>query len=472
MTKQATASIGRRDLLKGCGALAAALAAAPLVGCASGSESSDTSAAADDPSSEDGESPMDTSDSTVTALNEVSYPEPISTADYDQAAKIREDNPLSDELLEGQAAFADNVTCYGIGTADTDEPNICLSPISLYVALSLLAQGAAGDTQTQLLDALGIEDAATLAEQCEHLIRVLWSRTTPDDDTAPSIMQVANSVWMRSDITVEPDFLTCAADSFLAECFAVDQPDSAAGKAMGSWIAKHTGGTLEPTFVLDSSWIMSLINTVWFKDGWTSPFDEDLTETDVFHAAAGDVDCDFMTNTIECPIVRSSGYQLAYLKLSTGATLTFLLPDEGTDPRSYLNRAAGMSKLFTVSDEESERARVTFMVPKLSFDTTVQMVDICEKMGITDVFSPDADLSALSPDSAQVSAVQQGTHFAMNEMGVEASAYTNIMMVMGIWQPEDLEEVEFRLDHPFAFRLTGPNGVVLFTGVVGDPSQG
>ena len=36
---------------------------------------------------------------------------------------------------------------------------------------------------------------------------------------------------------------------------------------------------------------------------------------------------------------------------------------------------------------------------------------------------------------------------------------------------EDLEDVDFTLDRPFAFRLTAPDGTVLFVGIVGDPTQ-
>lgn len=47
------------------------------------------------------------------------------------------------------------------------------SPLSLYYALALAATGAAGETQTQMLDLLGISDPAQLSDQCAKLYRLL-----------------------------------------------------------------------------------------------------------------------------------------------------------------------------------------------------------------------------------------------------------------------------------------------------------
>ena len=92
-------------------------------------------------------------------------------------------------------------------------------------------------------------------------------------------------------------------------------------------------------------------------------------------------------------------------------------------------------------------------------------------MGVVDAFdSAAADLSALTSVPACVRQVDQGTHFAMDENGVEASAYT-VVSIEATGALVDLERVEFRLDRPFAFRLSAPNGVALFVGVVGDPTQ-
>lgn len=474
--------IGRRSLVKGA-ALAGALAAAfPLAALADSDGKRPASADAAPATDQAADCGLPTADGAVIALNEVVYPELISSADYEKFWEVLEVNQLDDEFLAALGAFANDLACFGIGQqeADPEHPNVCLSPASLYFALALLAQGAGPGSQTaeQLLGVLYADDAARLADNCGKLMRTLWARTTPEGDERPCTMQVANAVWMRSDIPFEQAFLDTAAQLFYAECFGVSGLDGdadqarasleAAGEHMGAWVAEHTGGTLEPQFALDPSWIAGLINTVWFKDAWSDEFNANDTALDVFHAATGDVTCDFMTQTKNSEIARGAGVTVAALGMGSGARLTFVLPDEGTDPRMLLGRAAGVGKLFNM--EAAEYAHVTFVVPKLSFDTKMSLTQVCEAMGVRDVFGDAADLTALTPAEARVSSVEQGTHFAMDEQGVEASAYTAVMvMAMGM-EPQDLEEVELRLDRPFLFRLTSPDGVVLFDGLVGDPT--
>ena len=460
-------AVSRRSMLAGTATAAAALAAFPLSALAGEGATKEAQVEAD------AAAVKESVENDVVALNEVVYPEPIASEDYDQLLETLDANMLDAAFLEALATFANELACAGIGQAEPNpaKPNECLSPASLYFALALLAQGAGAesDTQRQLLGVLGAESPERLAEQCGKLFRTLWARTTPEGDMLASTMQVANSVWMRDGVSFEQAFLDVATSDFYAECFGVAQPSAAAGEAMGSWIAQHTGATLKPEVQLDDNWIMSLINTVWFKDGWVEPFNENDTAEDVFHAETGDVTCDFMTLTRTTGIVRTADYQLASLGLSTGASLSFLLPAEGVDLRAMFGRAAGIGKLF--STEGAEECKVTYMVPKLAFDATTQVKEVCELMGVRDAFNDAADLSALTSEPARVSSIEQGTHFAMNEMGVEASAYTLMAITTMALLPEELERVEFRLDRPFAFRLTSPDGVVLFTGIVGDPTQ-
>lgn len=412
--------------------------------------------------------------SAVTQKNEVVYPDPVPSDEYLDHIDGLGFEGIDEGFLSALNTFADSFACYCIGQgvgSPEGVGNQCVSPLSAYFALALLAQGARGETQTQLLDALGVSDADELAERCSTLMRVLWASTTPEDDMAPSIMQVANSLWARSDMPLEQGFLDVAAESFLAECYEVSEVGDEAAAAMGSWIAEHTGGNLEPEIELAGNWLMSIINTVWFKDGWLDAFNEADTASDTFHAVNGDVECDFMTRVRRCTVVQAMGYQLASLPLSTGAELLLMLPEEGIDPRSFLGRATGISKMWATTGTSSEYVEATFVVPKVSFERTLGLVDVLRQMGVVDVFGDAADLSGISSASGLVSTVEQGTKFSMNEQGVEASAYTLVAVATGA-EIGELDKVELRFDRPFAFRLVDRNGVVLFDGVVDDPTQG
>lgn len=57
----------------------------------------------------------------------------------------------------------------------------------------------------------------------------------------------------------------------------------------------------------------------------------------------------------------------------------------------------------------------------------------------------------------------------VDEEGCEAAAYTVIMVGAGAEMPPD-DEVDFTLDRPFLFAITGEGNLPLFVGVVNQPN--
>ena len=91
---------------------------------------------------------------------------------------------------------------------------------------------------------------------------------------------------------------------------------------------------------------------------------------------------------------------------------------------------------------------------------------------MTDVFDAGkADFSPLTDDKADAIFLSQAKHSArvtIDEEGVVAAAYT-VMVACGAALPPD-ERVEFTLDRPFLFAVTGESGEILFAGIVNTPA--
>lgn len=476
--KKLETPVTRRGLVSGAMCAAAGLVALPLVGCKK-DDASKNDAAHDDAAGSSGAtagadattaSEASTSKTPVTAqLNKVTYPEAVKTTDFEKLEKIEQENPVTTEFLGALEGFANNLTTHAVGelALDATTPNACVSPVSLYLALATLVQGARGATQTQLLDALGVSDADTLAEQCRHLMKRLWSRSTPNDDEAPATLQIANSLWAHADAKLERDFLDKAAKDFFAEVFEVREVGNEAATVMGDWIAQHTGTAHGPQMTLADSWIASLLSTVWYKGCWNTPFNENDTAPGTFNGFTGAVNCDFMTQQVECNFTAGDGYKIASLPLTGDAHLAFLLPDEGVEPQAFFARATGIGPLF--GGLAGGYARVQLTVPKASMEVNVQLADVLQRLGVTEALAEGADFSDMTKAAVHVSDVAQGTRLALNEMGVEASSYTQLSVSVTGVMATDAEVVEMRLDRPFAFRLTDVDGVVLLAGVMGAP---
>lgn len=76
-----------------------------------------------------------------------------------------------------------------------EDKNILLSPLSIYLALSMLANGAEGDTLSQIENALGLT-LQELNSYCYYIINSM-------KDREKSTLNSSNSLWINKDYNVE-----------------------------------------------------------------------------------------------------------------------------------------------------------------------------------------------------------------------------------------------------------------------------
>ena len=138
-------------------------------------------------------------------LTEPAALQAVDYEDYDTRWKIREENPV-DEILGAK------------------EGNRNYSPLSLYYALALAAQGAKGNTQKEFLTLLGMEDTKKLAEECGNLFRRLY------EDNACGKLKLADSLWIQNGFDVKKAFLDTAGKDFYASALQMFQREKLWGR--------------------------------------------------------------------------------------------------------------------------------------------------------------------------------------------------------------------------------------------------
>lgn len=368
---------------------------------------------------------------------------------------------------------SDTPTADANATEDIAHLNTCYSPVSLYYALALCAEGADGEAQQQLLELLGASDAEELAAFCEEWMSRI--EDTPDDVD----IEIANSIWANSGFSFKPDYVQLVEDAMDGGVFNADFGTDAANQQISDWISDQTEGLLKPEISTLADDVARLINTIYFKDGWQEPFMVEGNTEDAFHAETGDVQATFMHKTDDSATYAEGGlFTAAQMPFSDGATMTFYLPNEGVTPAQLLQDSASVQQLYNV---EFEPAEVTWSVPKFTIDSSFpDLINALRALGVTDIFDPSisgmfANMiegsggSGTNADSAggdfYVSEVIQETHLGLDENGVEAAAYTSMGIRTTALMPDQLS-VEFTLDRPFVYTIQSVDGVTLFTGCV------
>lgn len=385
----------------------------------------------------------------------VQYPE--LPRDYEERWKVLEDNPVEEDFLRGMNLFAQQTTRQVLG-----EEGGCWSPLSLYYALALAAEGAQGETQSQLLTLLGT-DAEKLGEQCGHLFRRLYA------DSEEGTLLVANSLWMDDEVGGIPvrfreEYLKKAGEQYFSSLFTVDFSDSATGGKIGDWVEENTRKKLRFEPEANDAQILAILNAIYYKSAWVDAFSENQTKPDTFRRSDGtEQTADFLHQTRNGICVNGDGYLFASLPLTDGAQMNFCLPDEGVDLRGLLEDP----KLFAAPDRsQGKECELHWSVPKFTQDSHWSPKEALETLGVTTAFTGDADFSGMTDAAACITDIQQGTHIGVDENGVEAAAYTYISMETTGALPEELEVVEMNLNRPFFYTITTEDGVVVFAGIV------
>ncbi|HWQ59246.1 MAG TPA: serpin family protein [Clostridia bacterium] len=393
----------------------------------------------------------------ILPLGAVTLPDSIAFDDYDAQSALREANPVEESFLAALNGFAYESASKIL---NQDGENACYSPLSIYYALAIAAGGASGDTQKQLFDALGVEDAQTLSAQCGNLFRLLYK------DNEIVKLRLADSLWIDDGFSPKDAFVQNAVDHFYAETFRADLATQEAMDAMAAWVNERTGGKLNPEFTPNDQLIMTIVNTIYFYDQWASQFNAENTAEGAFTLADGtDATADFMHGTFtNHGYLKGEDYAKTSLYLADGAKMVFVLPDEGKNVADFLEA----EKLAAVlSAEEQSYGEVKVALPKFDNASDLELSEALKAMGVTAAFERDADFSGITDEDCYIGSVLHQCRVSVNEDGVEAAAYTAIMMC-GTGLMTGSAGIVF--DRPFLYAIVDASGAVLFVGMCMNPA--
>lgn len=379
-----------------------------------------------------------------------------------------------------QLAFAANTAMAVLNGPDADasngdpnsfqEKNLCFSPASLYLACSLLGLGTQGTANDQLLTLLGVEDADGLRAE-SALIRQSLENVYGD-----AAVEVADSIWAGDGYEFTDAFLKDV-EALGGAAFDVSFGTNEANEQIQEWISKQTNGLIKPDISTQLGQAAMLINTIYFKDAWQTPFSASNTEQAEFRAPGLAVQADYLRGEItDSMYAEGDGFKAANLGFSGGASVTFVRPNDDVMLYQLFASAKQIRDLFAL---ELEFRSVDWWLPKFQTDSSLRhLIESLRSLGVTNAFSPETpagETNAFAPmiatdagEGFYVSDVQQDTHLALDEAGVEAAAATSMGISKMSLGPED-EPVEFKLDRSFLYYVTSPDGVVLFVGVVYNP---
>ena len=369
------------------------------------------------------------------------------------------DAPKEIELTddERQLIASNNDFAFNLFRKARGEESKVLSPLSITYALGMLNNGAAGQTQQEINQTLGFGEAGADAINafCQKMLR---EAETLDAKTKSFI---ANTIFVNEGLgySLQDDFIQKANDYYSAQPQNRNFGDGETMDVINQWASDHTEGMIpkvlnEDTFKPEA--VSYLLNALYFKGAWSSPFDMAETKDESF--GGGDAVPMMHKTGAEFEYTENDLYQAVNLPYSNGAyRMSVFLPREGKSVGDVLDALSGSNWQVNGSFHE-----VDLKLPRFETETNQDLVDIMSALGMPTAFTYDADFPYFCNVPVFIGQMFQVAKIKLDEEGTEAAAVTVIGMVE---TAEPDEPVNFHATRPFLYVISEQStGTIFFIG--------
>lgn len=371
--------------------------------------------------------------------------------------------PTGRSIVEAQNNFSCDF--FRLASAKAEAPNMVISPLSLSMALSMTANGAAGETLSEILTTLGI--GSTLSETNE--LNNLLLNSFPHADKKVKV-SLANSIWIDNDFPLLESFAKINKDAYHADVYNVDIDTEETKNRINKWAEKNTNGLIKNFLEkpLGEFNVVNLLNALYFKGEWATKFDKDNTIVAPFHNADGTETRVRMMCASSMPVTALVDDGITAVTLPYGNktfAMTLILPAEGMSLDECIAMIDG-NRINQWNNYPTEEIEAQIKLPKFEIEYGDELSKILSEMGIKKAFDGDeADFSKMSPVSLAISSVIQKARIIVDEEGTEAAAVTHVSMETTCPGPTFTNRFEF--DRPFAFYISeSSTSSILFMGKV------
>ena len=337
--------------------------------------------------------------------------------------------------------------------------NLLISPLSIQLALSMTALGAAGRTLEEM-EALLFNGGTS--EAFGRYAREYINSLTGAEDVR---LSVADSVWIREDMreNILKDFLQANADYYGADAYAAPF-DEDTKDAINGWINDKTNGMIEKMLDdIDKDSLMYLINAFYFEAEWRKKFEPAFK--DEFKNIEGvKTEIDMMSDYLESFL--SDDVAVGFKKYYQGGRFAFcaMLPNDNVSLADMIASLTG-ERLKAFFDSEVKEGTMIRM-PKFKDGYEKELKEPLSELGMPTAFGDGANFSKMVEKvSVCISKVRHKTAIDVNENGTNAAAVTIVEMKENAAYHEYKHKVY--LNRPFMyFILDTTTGMPLFVGTM------
>lgn len=342
-----------------------------------------------------------------------------------------------------------------------------VSPLSVTYLMSMLANGADGETQQQILATLGWAGEGIQQPSLQDIndySRMLIEKTARLDKAVT--VEIANYVAVNKEFKLNSKFQKSVERDYKAGVESLNFTSPSTLKHINDWCNDRTHGMI-PSIIneLDPDAVSYLMNAIYFNGTWKDKFSKEETKQEMFRGYTRDIQyVDMMHRHGEYFYADGDGYSAVSIPYGNGAfRMTVILPSEGSFLRDVMASMDGGK--FQELQRSMEKCNVDLKIPRFTTEVDLPLNDIISALGAPLIFSSQADFSQFARGDFYVSKMFQKAKIEVSEEGTKAAAVTAAIMMMSAVRPEKKRNVVFHADSPFAYIISeNSTGSIYFMG--------
>ncbi len=381
------------------------------------------------------------------------------------------DSNASDPVLSTEADVDSFVTsAIQACLLDAGSENYVFSPANLYLQLGLLAESTDGDTRDQILNVLGSSDIEAI---CSRVSSIYNANQITDSWEHTSTL--SNSLWIDDTYSLKDDAIRALAARYKTSAYRGDADSVSFKHFFRDWPVEQTQYYIQEELLLDAEMASTLLGTMYLNIAWEEPFSLLAYSEETFSAPTSEIICEFMHQTTELDYYRGEHFSAVSKTLASDGAVKFILPDADTSIDLLLRDDEVLdlmvSDLCSDSRIQYEKSTVNLSLPKFTLFCNTNLAEPLKSMGITDIFNDQkADFSPISYDETSFS-LSQLLH--VNRVVINPDGCVRDYEEWDPWTAPEFtkgEGIDFVVDRPFLFVVTGSDGMPLLAGVIYEPS--
>ncbi|XP_026198847.1 antithrombin-III [Anabas testudineus] len=386
-------------------------------------------------------------------------------------------NPRVWELSKANSRFA--LSLYKqLALSKTPESNIFMSPISISTAFAMTKLGACNQTLQQIMKVFEFDTIKEkTSDQVHFFFAKLNCRLYRKKDKTTELIS-ANRLFGDKTWTFNETYQNISETVYGAKLLPVNFKEDAqkARDTINDWIANKTENRIQDTLpegALDSTTVLVLVNTIYFKGQWRNKFDKDNVYTSDFHVSSShscSVKMMYQETRFRYGNFPEDHVQVLEMPYrGDDITMVLILPSTHSSLRE-VEESLDLKKLAHWLDATRELA-VHVHIPRFKVEDSFSLKEKLQSMGLVDLFAPEkASLPGMLEDGSDGLYISDAYHKAfleVNEEGSEAAAAT---AVVAVGRSINLNTQVFLANRPFLLLIRESTiNTLLFTGRVADP---